>query len=43
MSDEQKIANYIEQKISNLQDAGKSGKLQKVSVAVTGHVAFEIL
>ena len=43
MSDEQKIANNIQEKISNLQEAAKSGKLQKVSVAVTGHVAFEIL
>ena len=42
MSDERKIANNIQQKISNLQEAGKSRKLQKVSVAVTGHVAFEI-
>ena len=42
MSDEQKIANYIQQKISNLQEAGKSIKLQEVSVAVSGHVAFEI-
>ena len=43
MSDEQKIANSIQEKTSNLQEAGKSRKLQKVSVAVTGHVAFEIL
>ena len=43
MSDERRIANYIQQKISNLQEAGKSRKIQKVSVAVTGHVAFEIL
>ena len=43
MSDERRIVNYIQQKISNLQEAGKSRKIQKVSVAVTGHVAFEIL
>ena len=43
MLDERKIANNIQEKISNLQEAEKSRKLQEVSVAVTGHVAFEIL
>ena len=42
MSDERKIANNIQEKISNVQEAGISRKLQKVSVAGTGHVAFEI-
>ena len=43
MSDERKITNYIQEKISNLQKTEKSRKLMKVSVAVRCHVAFEIL